>query len=80
MHTENPQPAPKGPAFGGALGDGLRGPYADSIGLRGRTGPPEPASTPHVATTDLVPADGKYLSTFLIRNKIVPLTASTEFR
>ncbi len=33
------------------------GPYAHSRGLRDRTGPPQPASSPHAATTHLAPAE-----------------------
>jgi hypothetical protein len=36
----------KAPPKTGPLGRGLWGPYAHSRGLRHRTGPPEPASTP----------------------------------
>ena len=33
------------------------GPYAYSMGLRDRTGPPKPVSTPHFATAHLAPAE-----------------------
>ncbi len=51
MSIRTPQPIPEGPAEGPALGEGLLGPYAHRRGLRDRTGPPKPASTPHFATT-----------------------------
>ncbi len=51
------KPLPKGLAFGGALGEGLVGPSAHRRGLRDRTGPPRPASTPHIATTHVAPAE-----------------------
>jgi hypothetical protein len=40
------QPDPKSPAEGGGLEEGLRGPYADSMGLRDRTGPPKTGLDP----------------------------------
>ena len=47
MGIRTPQPRPEGPAFGGAVGEGLWGPYAHWRGLRDWTGPPKPASNPH---------------------------------
>ena len=47
------KPIPKGPAFGGALGEMLVGPYSHSRGNRSRTGPPQAASPPHFAITHL---------------------------
>ena len=39
MGIRTQKPLPKGPAEGGARGEGLLGPYAHSRGLRDRTGP-----------------------------------------
>ncbi len=51
MGMRSLHPPPKGPAEGGALGEGLKGPYAQRKGFRDQTGPLKPASTPpHVAT------------------------------
>ena len=46
------KPLPEAPAEGGALGEGLKGPYAHR---RCQAGPPKPASTPHFATTHFAP-------------------------
>ena len=55
------KPIPKGPAFGGALGEMLVGPYSHSRGSRSRTGRPQAASLPHFAITRIpvVPRGGE---------------------
>ena len=55
MRTQKPHP--KGPAEGGALGEGLLGPYAHRRGLRDRTGPPKRPRPPIRRTTQLAAAE-----------------------
>ncbi len=46
MGMRTPHPPPKGPAEGGARGKGRLDQYAHRRGVRDRTGPSKPASTP----------------------------------
>ncbi len=55
MCMRTPQPLPKGPAEGGALGEGLRGPYANRSGLRDRTGPSKRPRPPPYAAPPIWP-------------------------
>ncbi len=66
MGIRTQKPLPKGPAFGEALREGLRGPYGHRRSLRDRTGPskrppPPIRRTTHVAAADLV-GDGSALA------------------
>ncbi len=80
MGVRTPQPPPKGPAEGRALGEGLRGPYANRRSLRNRTGPPKPASTLHFATTHFAHPDQRKAKTHTLvdPNAYNPRTATTN--
>ncbi len=55
MGIRTPQLLPKGPSFGGAPGEGLRGPYSHKRGFKDRTGPPKPASAFILPPISLLP-------------------------